>query len=581
MKKKILWLGLSWLIVAAFVLASCAPAVPGEQEEEEEEEVGLPQRGGTLTVLVKKMRADVRSWDEILGEWIEVVFVCKPYSQHLMAADVSMGKTGTGEVRFGGRYLAPEVLTGELAESWELLQDPLRVVFSIRPGVYWAADNVDFMENRELTADDVVFSINRRLSDTARLDPSWLGEWVKSVTATGRYTVVVELSNTYPDWHYVLGWGCQATVQNPEMIEAGIEDWRNAVGTGPFMLTDYVSGSLIEYTRNPNYWDTTIIDGKEYSIPLVDKLVYPLIVDTAAQLAALRTGKVDIWEDVPWIYKDTLASTNPELVSWESESWDNYMIILRQNIGPPLDILEVRRAMMMAIDNQAIIDDLYGGSGVMQNFPIPATQPESVYTPLEKLPLSTRELYEYHPEKARQLLADANYPDGFDIEILVDTKAPSVDIMSMVKDYWADVNIDLELIPVDEGTQWGLALDRDYKHGLSYCWANAPTLAGGMCYSLKESMWNVGDIDDPIFEDLVARYNLAPTMDEANALLKQAAVRTLEQVHLILLPGANSLLYAWPWVKNYEGETMSSRWTSIGFQSIAWIDQGLKTDMGH
>ncbi|GAH36338.1 unnamed protein product, partial [marine sediment metagenome] len=99
-------------------------------------------------------------------------------------------------------YLAEEFMKGRLLESWEVT--PEKLVWHVRPGVYWAADNVDWMENRELTAEDMVadllyFQVSPAGSMT-------LGEWGGDIYAEGRYTVVIELNRLDLGWLFTIGY---------------------------------------------------------------------------------------------------------------------------------------------------------------------------------------------------------------------------------------------------------------------------------------------------------------------------------------------------------------------------------------
>ncbi len=374
---------------------------------------------------------------------------------------------------------------------------------------------------------------------------------------------------------------------SPEWVEAGPLDWHNLVGTGPFMLTNYVDGSYAEYERNPNYRGTTIIDGKEYQTPLIDKLVYPLMVEDSVRLAALRTGKLDIWEDVPWVYEGTLAATSPELRSWYTSPFGAFRIGIRQDIGPPFDILEVRRAMAMAIDKQAIIDELYGGYGILVNYPFCANWGEEIYTPLEKMPKAVRELYDYKPEEAKRLLAEAGYADGFDAEVLIATVPIQTDIMSMVKAYWADIGIDLEIVAVDAVIQRamtaksGVGEQKEHKQ-MNFVLESAPEPGADITNSwLPWTLCNYSMCDDPHINAEFARWNTVMPQDETDALMKDLQVYIHGQVYDIFIPAAGVFVYAWPWVKHYEGEKMSGYLTSAPTHAIVWIDQDMKKEMGY
>jgi len=584
MKKGTFWI-LSFLLVLSLMLSACSEVAPGEQEEEEEEEVtGAPQYGGTLNYGRGAMIAeDIEGWDPMCG-WGGAGATMAPYLEGLFAGDASKGQTGTKEHTFSGRYIPPEVTRGELLESWEFSADSSRLIFHVRPGVYWQGKS-GVMEARELTAADVAFNLMRRIDSPTMgvaVSPE-LWEWIDSVTATDKYTVTLELNGIYVDWAMLLGWGAYTPMIPPELIEAGIDDWRNAVGTGPFMLTDYLSGSYFEFDRNPNYWDTTIIDGKEYQLPFIDKLIYPIIPDQAAQVAALRTGKIDTWLWVPWQFKDTLAGTNPELRVWEREAWGHYEIHLRMDT-PPFDIKDVRQAMSMAIDRETIIDTLYGGYGILDNFYYAKSWGEGVFTPMEKQPQAVQAAYEYNPEEARELLASAGFPDGFESPITLNfcnTPLEKTDIASLVKDNFAAIGIEVELLPHDQATDWGIVSSKSHEY-MFLREGSAATPAHGL-YSdyLPGAAENLGIVDDPVLNDMLDRYLLEADVDKSTALAKEINNYLIGNLITLYLPAPNTFSFAHPWVMNYEGEETTKYYSSINIITRIWLDQVLKEEMGY
>ncbi len=167
------------------------------------------------------------------------------------------------------------LMRGQLAESWEQ-PDPLTFIFNIRKGVNWH-DKAP-MNGRELTASDIEFNFHRYLgigSGFSEASP-FEGQLpkIESVTATDASTVVFKLAE--PDLFALdklvnnrLAW-----IYPPEVIQqyGDVQDWRNLVGTGPMELTDYVEGSSITWTKNPNYWG---FDEKfpENRLPYVDEIV--------------------------------------------------------------------------------------------------------------------------------------------------------------------------------------------------------------------------------------------------------------------------------------------------------------------
>ena len=132
------------------------------------------------------------------------------------------------------------------------------------------------------------------------------------------------------------------------------------------MLEDFVEGSTVTYVRNPTYtvpyWDTATINGKEYEIPFIDRLVHSLITDISSQIAALRTGKIDQHDNLTAEYVESLQNTNPEMQFMSKPSPRKHYVGMRLDTEP-FDDIRVRKAMAMAIDRQAIVNTIWGGEG--------------------------------------------------------------------------------------------------------------------------------------------------------------------------------------------------------------------------
>ena len=196
-------------------------------------------------------------------------------------------------------YLPAEAIRGQLAESWEI-PDPVTYVFNIRKDVRW--HNKAPMNGRELTAKDVEYNFHRMLGLGSGFTEKPEGAaWsniddigIESVTAEGS-TVVFRLNDPNFEALRTMLVDHSVGVFPPEVIEAygDVTDWRNLVGTGPLMLTDWVEGSSITWQKNPEYWG---VDEKfpQNRLPYVDKVVALVILEAPTQLAALRSGQIDL-----------------------------------------------------------------------------------------------------------------------------------------------------------------------------------------------------------------------------------------------------------------------------------------------
>ncbi len=578
MRKKILWLGLSFLLVAALVLASCAPAV-GEQEEEEEEEeepaVGEPQRGGTLTMIHYRTGVGVENWDILAGYWSTPAWV-SPFLENLGVGDVEKyGPRGTNEYSFTNvKFVPDEFTSGELAESWELTTDPLGVIYHIRPGVYWTGNEHIDMEPREFTAYDAAFVLNRYHDSPAGYRTLFMGD----IYAADKYTFVVEFDYPIAEWLVETGSGALSGNYPQEAVEAGISDWKNQVSTGPFILTDFVDGSQATYERNPDYWGKTTINGQEYQLPFIDKLVFPIIPDESTQLAALRTGQADLHIEVPLIYEDSLAQTNPELIKYKYLRSDVRAVAFHFRNSKYFGDRNIRRAMMIGTDLQFIRDALYM-EGEIHGYPFNSNTP--FYTPIEEMPASTRMLFEYNPELARQMIADV-YPDGISIELVILPSAEHQDIASMLESMWGEIGVDTKLITLEYGPHTNLRYSHDYKD--AYLFPTGTTIPSYLStgyYAEGTRPYNFSTWYDPYFDEQYAIIEGEMDSDKMVAMSKELSVYLLDAAAYLPLPLSFANCYTWPWVKNYYGELETGYQMFGPIASRIWIDQVLKTDMGY
>ena len=583
MTKKVVWVLLSCMIVLALVLASCGPAAEEAAEEKGKEVVtppsGEPEYGGTIRSLTVYAGIDPISWDQADICWMHN-HSASPYAEMLVVGDLQKGPRGTDEYSFMSQaWIPPLFLRGGLAESWEILADQNILRFHIRKGVYWQ-ENPGIMAARELTADDIEFSHNRTMSSPKAIPLYY--DWIDSLEAVDKYTVDVHYNEFCGNWGYRIGWGYYCMVSlPPELVENGNPaDWHDVCGTGPFMLTDYLKGSAATYEKNPNYWDTTVINGKEYKLPFIDKLIWPIMPDESTRLAALRTGKVDMDEGVRWIYGETLEETNPDLLEWTWLTTSPLSIACRVDT-PPLDNLKVRQALSMAINREEMLDSaVYGGAGMILSFPFAADW--KLFTPIEELPESARMLFDYNPEKAKEILAEAGFPDGFKTNLVISsTGTTQTDIAAMLIDYWKKIGVDCELKPYEYANYLSVMTSRQYDQMYQISTGNGNPFSVLRKTYLPEQTWNPAMFDDDHLTGLWTEAMAETDVTKQNALLKEANIYCIEQCPYIMLPVGYVLRYAWPWVKNYYGEHCVGSVCPGPVYARLWLDQNQKTDMGY
>ena len=409
--------------------------------------VSAPQYGGTITFARK---SEPKSPDILIsgGPSADVV---AGVLEKLAWADWA-----TPRDKFDFQYLnVPTNTIGSLAESWSQ-PDPLTYIVKVRQGVNW--HNKAPMNGRELTADDVVYNFHRQLGlGSGFTEPSEfaMGVEFESVTATDKWTVVFKLK--------ALNLGALALILDhhstyiypPEVIKehGDVTDWRNLVGTGPMMLTDWVEGSSVTFTKNPDY---SGYDEKypENRLPYIDQLRWLLMPEVATYMAALRTGKVDYIGPIGGAQMrspdevESLQRTNPEIVIWPfSQRSDNGF---GMNVQLPyFSDIRVRKAMQMAIDLETINNAYYQGyADIIPQGQLTRLNSQAVIQ-FEEWPEDVKKVFDYDPEGAEALLDEAGYKRGadgirFKTELL-HIERYDLNYVELAVSYWKKIGIDVEI----------------------------------------------------------------------------------------------------------------------------------------
>ncbi len=400
--------------------------------------ITVPQYGGTFTVFIGKAGTDAADPDTMAANpdtfgWLSIM-----QERPIYGDNETYGGFGTGEWSFQtNAFHHPDFIKGQLIESWEIEND--KITWQVRPGITWAPTDDQIARGvmaapRELVAEDLASDVEYfRSSPMGNRFDGALGD----VYATGKYEVVLEMPEFSADkLMYFLRYEDRSTIEAPETRAFDPSKYENHIGTGPFAIKEYVIGSHMSFTRNRIYWDKVTIGGKEYQMPFIDEMVIPIIPDPSTRIAALRTASIAFHDSPGSQDWEGLDRTNPELLS--ASYADGVTTVGLRFDEPPFDNRDVRRAMMIGTDINATRRMLRSGDLPLHAYPIYYGNP-AVYTPIEQLPAEARELYDYDPAKARQILADAGYPNGFEIDFLVSTRGLGsgiewTDIASLLKE---------------------------------------------------------------------------------------------------------------------------------------------------
>ena len=270
---------------------------------------------------------------------------------------------------------------------------------------------------------------------------------------------------------------------------------------------------------------------------------------------------------IPWRDAEEIQKSNPELKTTGSIPWYNMKLQFNVKEGVFSDI-RVRRAMVLAIDHMSVVKDFHEGNSVIM--PSGMFAPDhSGFMKLEEYPKTAQELYEYKPEEAKKLLAQAGFPKGFkaDMEIM----SIHEDYASMLVSFWQAIGLDINIKVLEAGA----FVSRLYGFKLKLFMLNG-ALQGPRRESwrwTKGAVWNFSDIDD---QKLWDRFAVATAEKDKRVFGRewQEVVKYLvDQVYEHQIPGPNVYNFWQPWVKNYHGELTLSSTDYYGFMSYIWGDK--------
>lgn len=304
-----------------------------------------------------------------------------------------------------------------LAKSWDVAEDGTYIDFYLREGIKFH-DGVDF--NAEAVKVNIDMQIN---------SPVWTNLYPLDRTEIlDDYTIRIYFDETF-DWGAVtsLATFFSCRMFSPDFLLNETDEYKRShvVGTGPFILDEYERGQYIKYVRNDDYWRGT---------PYLEGIEYRILPQAETQLLAFKTGEIHV---LPMIQ----AMDAADLIAEGYDVQETYAFVFNGGImgsaanpDSPWADIRVRRAAAHAIDQELLVESLYYGYGRPSNQVF--IEGTAWYNP-------DTVGYEYDPDKARQLLADAGYANGFDTTwILIDYM--SLDLPTAVQDMLREVGINAE-----------------------------------------------------------------------------------------------------------------------------------------
>ncbi|BFM50054.1 ABC transporter substrate-binding protein [Marinomonas sp. THO17] len=346
-----------------------------------------------------------------------------------------------------------------LATSYDVSADGLEYTFYLRKGVKFHSSK-SFKPTRDFNADDVVFTFDRQWNKNnpyhtvsngsyEYFNGMGMGDLIKDIVKVDDYTVKFILNQ--PEAPFIANLAMDfASIFSKEqadyLMEKGTPEQLDIdpVGTGPFQKVQYQKDSLIRYTAFQDYWK-----GKAK----IDRLVFAITPDASVRYAKLKAGECDV---MPYPNPADLEQMNQDPnINLMSQEGLNVGYLAFNTKKKPFDNVKVRQALNLATDKSAIIDAVFQGAGKVAKNPIPPTMWSYNNNVVD---------YPYDPVKAKQLLAEAGYPDGFSTNIwAMPVQRPynpnARRMAEIIQEDWSKVGVKAEIVSYE----WGEYLNRSKK----------------------------------------------------------------------------------------------------------------------
>ena len=422
-----------------------------------------------------------------------------------------------------------------LATSWDVSTDQRTYTFHLRHGVKFQT-TAWFKPTRNFNADDVLFTFNRMLHSDDPFRTAYpvsfpyfsdLGfdKNIDSIEKVNDYTVRFHLKQ--PDVILVRNLAMSfASILSAEYAAQLSRTHREAdinqlpVGTGPFVFRSYQKDALIRFDANPDYWRPDDVK--------LAHLIFAITPDPAARIQKLASGECQV-SAFPRPADVEVVKRNPKLTLVSGVGF-NVGFVAYNTQHPPLDRVEVRRALDMAIDKPAILNAVFAGNASIATNPMPPSQ----WSYNEKLKDAP-----FDPAKARTLLAQAGFPNGFDITLwampVQRPYNPNAQLMAqLLQQDWAKIGVRAKIVSYE----WG-EYNRRAKAGgehdvILYGWSgdngDPDNWLGALlgCDAVHGS--NLSKWCDPAFDALIVKARSTADVATRTALYRQAQEVFKQQV---------------------------------------------------
>lgn len=332
-----------------------------------------------------------------------------------------------------------------LSDSWTVSPNGHDYTFHIR-------DNAKFSNGDPVTADDVKFSLDRFGDKKLNAIYGVLAVGYKSTEVVDQSTVTVHLSQPVSAFLYNISILPAFIVPKTLVEQQGDKAFfRKPVGSGPFMVKEWLLGSHITFVRNPNYWES----GKPY----LDEVRYDFTVDDNARMLALQSGQAQAVDGVPFSEVAHLKSDSSVYLQFSTVPYFEGLWLNHKR--PEFADLNVRQALQYSIDKEAINKTVFAGVGTIPNSVFPALRYDA--TPQQLPP------YSYDLAKAKQLMAQSGFAKGFSTTLQYPAGFAYYSRLALIlQAAWQQIGVNVKLIEQDQGTESQRFYQLDYDMTFPY-----------------------------------------------------------------------------------------------------------------
>jgi peptide/nickel transport system substrate-binding protein len=338
---------------------------------------------------------------------------------------------------------------GAVAESWTVSEDGLTYTFKLRAGL-------TFHNGKALTPEDVIASLTRAKSVGPYV---WSLAEVASIDKVDETTVEIKLNQVVAGFMARIAMISNAIFPAEILTDLGDQELTNPVGTGPFVMSEFVANDHMTLTKYASYWQ---LGEDNEPLPYLDSVSIVEVVEPTTQVLQVQAGQLGGSEGIPFSQIPELQNNDKGQLLLFPQQQVYFMVV--QLTRPPFVDLKVRQAMSLALDRQVFVDRVTAGTAEVANS----------FMPKSGMCWNANATLPFDVEKAKQLIAESGYPQGHKGAKLQVPSGSQLgrDNAVIAQQMWGQIGIELEIEEVEGSTLADNWYQSNYEAISGYQWTN-------------------------------------------------------------------------------------------------------------